>query len=501
MEIRDALTLELLSALQPTEPTSRLMGTIAYSPDGRSLCISDAATIIWDIQTGGVAGEIQCDETYNVSPVWSLDGRTIGIMSGAQGDNAWTVRRYDVVSGIALPSTTFQSHYKPHLWAHEESFWVMTTARDGGAHTINISEVGPIPTKIESFPFQLEEGDCWIESFSPTTHRISVSICLGSGRLLILDVWNSGSLLNDGRIFSSHCFSSDGGLFAASRWERVHIWEYNDGCYTPWRQLPFPTLNSYGSLLQFSSTSSAILGHSSDTLRLWRLDGSPVASAAWEQLGFFSRSCTYIATARHRECIVTITNLSRAFSQSIDTDMEVERLAITDDVLLVLGSGEIRAWRLTGEGMVGGVFAGRIAGRDDSIWTISGLRRSSVRPRLLVVGGTGIIRPYGGALLGYDTGTGELFRTPLDYDVFSMYMSNAGDYFHDDSVYDNPFKPCWMRTTTILEEGWVRGFGHKHQLWLPAEWRAGAMGGMWYPDAAIMKFSSPRNEPIVIKLY
>ena len=59
VEIRDMLTSGLFSTLEPAEPTSKLMGTLAYSPDGHSIaCVSGAMIIIWDIQTGGVAKEI-----------------------------------------------------------------------------------------------------------------------------------------------------------------------------------------------------------------------------------------------------------------------------------------------------------------------------------------------------------------------------------------------------------------------------------------------------------
>ena len=276
VEIRNALTLELLSTLRPAEPASRLMGTIAYSPDGHSLChVFDTTIVIWDIQTGGVIREIQSDKTYNVPPVWSLDGRLIGTMFGTQGHDTWAVRRYNVASGTALLPTTFRSQCQPHLWALENSFRVMTTARNGETHTFDISEVGPALTKIVSFSIQLGKRDWWIESFSPATYRISISVNRGS-RLLILDIRDSRKLLEDYIWVSSHSFSSDGGLFAASWWGCVRTWEYYDGRYTPWRQFSFPKLQRHHSLLQFSPTPSSILAHSSDTLRLWRFDGPPL---------------------------------------------------------------------------------------------------------------------------------------------------------------------------------------------------------------------------------
>jgi len=60
VEIRNQLTLELITILQLTKLIRDLAGPLAYSPDGRSIaCASDTAIIIWDIQTGGVAKGIK----------------------------------------------------------------------------------------------------------------------------------------------------------------------------------------------------------------------------------------------------------------------------------------------------------------------------------------------------------------------------------------------------------------------------------------------------------
>ena len=61
VEIRNQLTMELITNLQTTEANPHLTGPLAYSPDGRSIaCASTTAILIWDIQTGGVAKEIEC---------------------------------------------------------------------------------------------------------------------------------------------------------------------------------------------------------------------------------------------------------------------------------------------------------------------------------------------------------------------------------------------------------------------------------------------------------
>ena len=68
---------------------------------------------------------------------------------------------------------------------------------------------------------------------------------------------------------------------------------------------------------------------------------------------------------------IAITHLSQTISRFIDTGMEIRMLALTGNVLLVLDSDGLVAWRLTEEGAVDGVLADRRAGRGDSIWAVS----------------------------------------------------------------------------------------------------------------------------------
>ena len=144
-EVRDPSTFELLSTLQPTGPTSQLAGTLAYSPDGRSLaCVSNTAIIIWDLLTCGIVGE---HGTHGNGPsVWSLDGTLISTIVRGQPSNTLTMHMYDVSSHTVRPLSPFtlQSQNTPHLWAHSQSFRAMTIARDDKAYTINTSRSGPL---------------------------------------------------------------------------------------------------------------------------------------------------------------------------------------------------------------------------------------------------------------------------------------------------------------------------------------------------------------------
>ena len=98
--------------------------------------------VIWDIQTGGVAKEVEFGAVSNTLLVWSLDGRAIGILTSAVDriGHTYTVHAHDVYLGTARSSSKFQSVCVPYVWAHNESFRIMTAGWDGEAHTIRSEE-------------------------------------------------------------------------------------------------------------------------------------------------------------------------------------------------------------------------------------------------------------------------------------------------------------------------------------------------------------------------
>jgi len=223
VEIRDALSSELVSTLAASG--APVDSKLAYSSDGSLLAhLSDTLTI-WDIQTGGIAKEVQCEKSYNNSMVWSSDGQTIGI--------AWdsAVHVYDVASGTMRFVGTLRSSGGLRLWAHDRSFRAMATALDWRASTVQIFEAGSDLTKIETFRFESRWLDHWIESFSPKTHQISIRTHEPSSltfpdtdKFLVLDIRSSKCLLEERGNFKFHRFSSDGSLFITGTPGSLECW-------------------------------------------------------------------------------------------------------------------------------------------------------------------------------------------------------------------------------------------------------------------------------------
>jgi len=497
VEIRNQLTTELITTLHSTETTPDLAGPLAYSPDGRSIaCTSNTAIIIWDIQTGGVANKIGRG-AGNVSLVWSLDGRTVCAIN-REDWGVFTVDTYDT-SGTTLSSGTLLTQDYPHLWTDGESFWVMAKERfEYVGHTISIFKVGSTLTKIQSFTFPRMDEAC-IGSFSHTARRISIS---DGNSLRILDIQSSECLLDEPQRVFSHCFSSDGSRFAAQDQFTIYIWEYDSGRYVllgkfHCHRLLLP--------LRFSPTPSSLLGCVNGILQVWRLHGPPTSSGTHrrQHVGI-SRSWTHIATAHHLENTITITDLlAQNPPQFIDTDVEIEGLAITGNVLLVVGSGQLVAWLLTEDGLVDGVIGDRRVDCSDSIWAISDW---SPLWGFCVRGQVGLIELPENATHAYHTGTGDILGAtpaPLDFHLAkctlnSLYYGRSYLDFHNLPQRDILSGDSWKTSQATLREGWVKDSEGRHRLWVPAEWRAHWGLRDWRHDVTT-QFSYLGHGPVVIK--
>jgi len=470
VEIRDALSAELVSTL--TAPNAPPKYGLAYSPDGQSLAGLSDTLIIWDIQTGGVAKGTPWNTTGDSSMVWSLDGGMIGVIEGSTC--IWTVHIYNVASGTTQSPGTLESSDKLRIWAHKKSFQVMATQLDGQIFTVEIFEVGSDLTKTESFHIKSWE-DPKILSFSPTTYRVSI---WDHSMLRILDVQNSECQLEEKGRFGSHCFSSNGNLFAAAdTGGKVHIWKYGSGCYTMWRELQY--LSAYAFPPQFSPTSSLILGGSVGFLYVCRLDGPPLVYPSHVQLSVLSSCGTYMVTSHKLGDTITITNLlSQTPPQFIDTDMGARYLGLTGNILLMFSHRAIVAWRLTEVGMVDGCPPNRRVGHGDSIWTVS-TTLHILNPIIMFEDQTAIFEVEGDVIHAYHTGTGEVLDTTKinasahhpRYESLDIHF--GCHYLHYRKADKKATLPedDWPVQLVSQQAEWVKDPGGKHQLWLPAQWR------------------------------
>ena len=529
-EIWDALTLKIVSTLQSPTVTTRFRRGLAYSPDGRSLAgNSDTAIVIWDTQTGGLVETVGCRVTANgLELVWSLDGKRIGAVL-SQVYETITVHTYDVASGTTLCSDTLQSRDKPCLWAHNNSFRIATTtASERKGWTIDIFEVGSTITKTESFHSQYHPS---LEAFSPTSYRISVSVSVAGdhnlGReLLVLDVRNSEVLLRETGPFGRLKFSPDGSALAAFSGDHLHIWRCKSGRYTRWkefRQTPTP--------LQFSPSSSSILGCAGALLRVLHLDHSPVAlatesivAARGRPLDASSPDGTYIVTGYSGENTVTITDLrsqTPSHSQSIDTELEISAMTLTGNVLLVKGSDTVVAWLLTDNGVVDGIFGNTRADRSDSLWEVSPRALATRWTRLLGqrAGGNddrhlefsvedeiGAIKLNESVIRIYHTRTGEIIESikppphlrPTWYHFHNRQRDGCDLYHRDLCRRRGVLEGDWSVSQSALRDGWVEDPEGKHRLWLHGRWRSAGNDVDWLHNATTLRLRNS-SELVIVK--
>ena len=88
----------------------------------------------------------------------------------------------------------------------------------------------------------------------------------------------------------------------------------------------------------------------------------------------FSPDGTCIVTALEGESTITIANLhpQNPFpSQHIDTELEISKMVLTGNVLIVKSPDKIVAWLLTEKGAVDGIIGNTRADHNDSIWELS----------------------------------------------------------------------------------------------------------------------------------
>ena len=496
IEIRNGLTLELVSTLQSV---IGYLDTLppTYAPSGHFIAgITLAGITVWDIQTGGVVKNIQCNPEGSRVLKWSLDGQEVSVLTLKQ------VHVYDITSKGRSTVVNFEPSYCEHLWSHNKSFQIMRcSCLGGGNFIIDIFEVAPILIKIDSFSILANKGCYYINSFSPTTYHISGQTGGTPKKLLIMDIQNSEMLLVEKGEFWGDSFSSNGSCFGAFHSDYIHLWEYEDGHYIRWRQVLSP--GGHISII-FSPTSSSIVVDHLASLWLTHLNHSPTAPPTHTpQLEIFSHSGTSIATLRYKGKTITITNCSsEPSSQSIDTGIKITGFGLTGNVLLAKGVGVVKAWLLTGEGWVSNVLENRGTTQSDNIWSVPLPHR--YKAKFSIEGDTGAIGDgKENPLFVYNARTGELLESTQELSHFhgSWYSFTdnlqARDYHNDSSQQSIPAQ---VREKPDLRGRWIKSHEGKHLLWLPAEWRVARAQVQWSPDTATIKFKSRIGKPIVIKL-
>jgi len=201
-------------------------------------------------------------------------------------------------------------------------------------------------------------------------------------------------------------------------------------------------------------------------------------------------------TANEGNTIITITNLtSQTISQHIDTNMEIDSLAITGNILLVFDRETITAWHLMLENARDSDPASRKPSRNGSIWTVSRGMHFSIQDQTAV-----IVMRGGSGVHAYYTGTGEVIEAthpPIhcDHFYYSFELYACKHYPHFSSMcHPDASKGGWW----ISHKEWVRDPEGKHRLWIPIEERRYAGTSGWLHDITTMQFAPQDSDRTII---
>ena len=239
------------------------------------------------------------------------------------------------------------------------------------------------------------------------------------------------------------------------------------------------------------------------------LDGPNISSSGIiDFCDVFSTDGTFVVIAPYEGKTVTVTNLNKINPQSIEPGFTVRQLALTNNVLLVQGIGQLAGWRLTG-GMVDKVLDDGAMGQDGRLWA---KHLSNQYPRFWVGGSIGVLESSGEYLLYYNTETGEeLGSVPVEvpspsapsWKYFNSRHSDFGGqyYFsyHKFSEFEDPSKDNLLVSIPWYKEGWVKyPVGkHWHKFWLPAHWRPHWREAHWLDNVKTLRIKATSGWAII----
>ena len=525
VEIRDAVTLNLLSTFESPSHTTRHL--LFFSPDGRILTqLNSQGLLTLDLQTGGSVHTILPDALGLGHPSpnhpYSMNGKIVTVLS---------LDNYDTIIATHDLSTSQTHHHRisegriiPPTWTHGE-FLRFATIKTG---SIAIWEVEPTfaraPEMVDSFPLPDEIANLkafeYFESslFLPTL-RLAVSI-QSERMLLIWDARGSKFLLqHPSPPAQLMTFSSDGRFFACVCSGTFGVWkEESPAGYILHQQLSFPPHVLYGGPL-FSPNGESLVISVKSTIYLLHT-GDPILSGGSTPnpngfISAFSPNETSVAFARRTENTITIIDLQSGGPQlTIDAGVRIRGLRVTGSIIAVVDLEKIVSWNLAGEsGGANIIDSVRTTPFGSSPLSSGGtLQNTLLSPDLSNVITLGWTCTDEQALEYHDALSGRYFAsTTIGYtntsledlwfttDGREIWVGLDEDGFTDGwgIIVDSEsgatkLQPLgktqcplgalsWLshRGYEVKDDGWILSPTQKRLLWLPHRWRPGERSRTW----------------------
>ena len=518
--ILDAVTLEQLYTTCPASQLSYSVDLI-FSPDGRFLtghsrvAFSANHIVSWDLQTGGLIGDISID----CEPYQSISYSECGTMFGVlfKGTGVPTIVTYNALSGSRISSHPVKESVANTIWTHGDCLQFATV----GAGSIVIWEVGftsshaPVEVNSLSTPDNFPSKEFLL---LPILSRLAFIL---QGRVLVWDGQNLKTLLDFADIENPRniSFSPDGHFFVCgTEGLEFYLWKESPNGYILHQKF-IPSTRSTKQAI--SPDGGSIVTFGGSTVQLWHTTHSPtdlpdVLTRACQHpcqdlILEFSPDKELAAVARQLGTTVTVLNLKSSDPQlTIDTCMEVYAVRVAEGAVIVTDGRNITAWHIP----TGDCTLGSRANIQNSAWTTTvefsappgpGLS-ISISPNLNCIA-TKRLFEYPSI---YDTHTGKLLMaaedgggsvmelavgfTPDGCDVWcggdegvdqwrivqdSRSGINKLDYLRSTEVPPGGFPWQSSRGHQVTDDGWILSPNRKRLLWLPHHWRSDKRGRMW----------------------
>ena len=550
--------------------------TLIFSPDSRMLTSSgffytrkskEVLVVTWNIQTGGVVSIIRREEPRS-SPngsriVYSMNGKMVGVLYWCN-DTQSSISIYDVVSGVYMHDIGYHMHVRvdsrwpprPNLcdvWTYEGYLRFAAIEEE----TIALWEVGfapgSTPTKIETLPLPSDLTHVPLDHIQwlPASCRLAFLLTTPTVEVLVWDARDSKFLLRH-----SHCdspamqpqpsndvggvnlgmsFSSDGRFFACSAaGPEVYLWKETPTGYTfhgtlaaasKHSSLVFPLsgeliITMGGPIIQLwharypTSTSPSTLTHAPRPVDDFVLEFLPDKSMAM--------------VARQKQNMVTLLDLESGLPQStIESPMDVCGLGAVENVVIVIGNGDVITWNLPGRGPLpdaeilnildsdrlmhfwrGSTVAGAVAGTVSPDFRYIVLADpSGVEERVLFVYDAITKQPpYRASVMGsklwFAPGGQDIWSaTGKEAEVLTVTSDGLDCTMRVDDIEDGSQECPWRssRGYRVTSDGWVLSPDGRRLLMLPPAWQSSAAQRVWNGRfLALLHGSLP--EPVILDL-
>ena len=518
--ILDAVTLEQLYTTCPASQLSYSVGLL-FSPDGcfltgHSYAASSANHIVsWDLQTGGLIGDICIDSGPYQSISYSGCGTMFGVLF--KGTGAPTIMTYNTLSGARISSHLVGESIANTIWTHDECLQFTTVE----AGSVTIWEVGftssCAPVRVNSLP----TPDNFPSKEFLLSPNLSQLAFIFQGSVLVWDAQCLKTLLNFVDIVNPRniSFSPDGCFFVCgTEGLEFYLWKESPDGYLLHQKIIASTRSTKQAI---SPDGGSIIAFGGSTVQLWHATHPPttipsISTQACQHpckdfiLGF-SPDGELAAVTRWLGNTVTVLSLKSSNPWLIiDTDMEVCAVGVAGSSIIVTDGRKIVAWDIP----TGGCVINARMSSQSSAWTTTVECSAPLGPGLSIS-----ISPDLNHIV-----TKRLFEYPCIYDTYSgkclMAAEDGGGSVMELTVGFTPDgcevwsgadegvdqwkivkdsrsginKLDYLSTTgdppggfpwhssygyQVTNDGWILSSGSTRLLWLPHHWRSDKRGRMW----------------------